>query len=299
MRILVTGATGQVGLALASRLRSLAELCLPRRQDLDLSQPHSIAERLEALKPDLIINAGAYTAVDKAEAEPDLAFTVNAEAVEALGQWASQKTVPIIHFSTDYVFDGGATDPYEESHPVRPLSVYGASKAEGERLLLETGAACLIVRTAWVYSSNGKNFLKTMVKLAGERDELSIVDDQIGSPTSTAEIARFIRKLVSEGAASLPATFERASHLVHLTGSGCTSWHGFASAIVAGMKRHGCPVKVIEVKAISSSDYPTAAKRPQFSCLSLKRLERVFAFHPQAWERELDDVLKTSLFNHP
>jgi dTDP-4-dehydrorhamnose reductase len=160
MRILVTGANGQVGLALAQALENEADLRLAARQDLDLSKPRALAERLSAIEPDLIVNAAAYTAVDKAETEREEAFTVNAAAVEALGEWAVGRNVPVIHFSTDYVFDGDAREPYVETHPLNPLSVYGKSKAEGERLLLGTGAPCLIVRTAWVYSSTGKNFLK-------------------------------------------------------------------------------------------------------------------------------------------
>ena len=167
MRILITGAAGQVGLALGRELASLAELCLTARNDLDLSKPHAIARRLDGIMPDMIINAAAYTAVDKAETEPDAAFTVNAAAVEALGEWAARRNAPIIHFSTDYVFDGQAGEPYAETHPVNPLSVYGKSKAEGERLLLRTGAPCLIVRTAWVCSEAGKNFLKNNRKARG------------------------------------------------------------------------------------------------------------------------------------
>ncbi len=167
MRILITGAAGQVGLALGRELASLAELRLAARNDLDLSKPHAIAGRLDGIMPDLIVNAAAYTAVDKAETEPDATFTVNADAVEALGEWAARRNAPIIHFSTDYVFDGHTSEPYAETHPLSPLSVYGRSKAEGERLLLGTGAPCLIVRTAWVYSSAGKNFLTTIARLRG------------------------------------------------------------------------------------------------------------------------------------
>ena len=291
MQILVTGASGQVGLALANELGRLGTLCLTNRQDLDLSKPHSIAPRLEELQPDLIINAAAYTAVDKAESEPGSAYTVNGTSVGVLGEWAARNGVPLIHFSTDYVFDGGASEPYEESHPLNPLSVYGKSKAEGERLLLQTGAHCLIVRTAWVYSTTGKNFLKTMVRLAAERDELAVVSDQIGTPTSADQIAKFIHYVIGGSRESLQARFEKSSHLVHFTASGWTSWHGFASAIVSGMQRHGLPVKATKVRAIPSGDYPTPAVRPKFSRLSLSRLERVFDYQPATWERALDEVL--------
>ena len=295
MRILIIGATGQVGLALGRELASLAELCLAARNDLDLSKPHAIAERLNGIMPDVIVNAAAYTAVDKAETERDAAFTVNAVAVEALGKWAARRNAPIIHFSTDYVFDGQAGEPYAETHPVNPLSVYGKSKAEGERLLLGTGAPCLIVRTAWVYSEAGKNFLRTIARLAVEKEELAIVSDQVGTPTSSSQIAQFIHRLVRESAASLPALFEKSSHVVHFTASGRTSWHGFASAIVAGMRRRGIAVKTSSIRAIPSSDYPTPAMRPHFSCLSAERLECVFGFRPGAWEHALDQVLDSML----
>ena len=292
MQILVTGASGQVGLALAKELRPLGDLCLTNRQDLDLSNPHSISGRLEEIKPGLIINAAAYTAVDKAESEPDIAYTVNGTAVGVLGEWAARKDVPLIHFSTDYVFDGQASEPYEESHPINPLSIYGKSKAEGERLLLDSGAPCLIVRTAWVYSATGKNFLKTMVRLAAERDELAVVSDQIGTPTSADQIAKFIRYVIGGGREALQARFEKSSHLVNFTAAGWTSWHGFASAIFAGMKRHSLPVKAAKVRAIPSSDYPTPAVRPKFSRLSLDRLASVFDYQPEPWVQALDEVLK-------
>jgi dTDP-4-dehydrorhamnose reductase len=295
MQVLVTGSSGQVGLALAKELNPLATLRLTNRQDLDLSNPRSIAERLEEFKPDLIINAAAYTAVDKAESEPDIAYTVNGTAVGVLGEWAARNNVPLIHFSTDYVFDGQATEPYEESHPVNPLSIYGKSKAEGERLLLRSGAPCLIVRTAWVYSATGKNFLKTIVRLAAERDELAVVSDQIGTPTSAGQLAKFIRFLVSEGRETLLARFEKSSHIVHVTASGWTSWHGFASAILAGIKRHGIAAKASAVRGIPSSDYPTPAVRPKFSRLSTARLEHVFGFHLEPWEQALDGVLEDLL----
>lgn len=287
MLILVTGASGQVGLALAKELRPLGNLCLTNRRDLDLSKPLTLPERLDRLKPDLIINAAAYTTVDKAESEPDIATTVNGTAVGVLGEWAAQKSVPLIHFSTDYVFDGEATEPYDENHPINPLSVYGKSKAEGERLLLCSGAPCLIIRTSWVYSAAGRNFLTTIIRLAAERDELRVVCDQIGTPTSASQIAKFVHFLITEGLDS----FEKSSHIVHFTASGWTSWHGFANAIVAGMRRYGIPAKASIIRAIPTSEYPTQAARPKFSRLSTARLERIFSYRPESWESAMDDVL--------
>ncbi len=292
MNILLTGASGQVGLAISRRLNDLGNLRLATRRDLDLAKPSSIRERLEEIGPDLIINAAAYTAVDKAKSEPEIAYAVNAAAVGALGEWAARNDVPVIHFSTDYVFDGRTSEPYDEDHSINPLSVYGKSKAEGERLLLRTGAPCLIVRTAWVYSATGKNFLKTIVRLASEKDELAIVSDQIGTPTSADQIAEFIRHVVGEDPDALPAHFKKASQLVHFTASGWTSWHGFASAIVAGMPRHGFSVKAKRIRAIPSSDYPTPAARPRFSRLSTARMERVFGLYSESWEQILNEVLE-------
>ncbi|MGC2603209.1 MAG: dTDP-4-dehydrorhamnose reductase [Rhodomicrobium sp.] len=291
MRILITGASGQLGQALAQKLAPVAELSLATRQEIDLSKPETIAEKLDWISPELIVNAAAYTAVDRAEDEAGLAFTVNAAAVGVLGDWVARKGVPLIHFSTDYVFDGKASEPYCEQQPVNPLSVYGKSKAEGERLLFESAAPCLVVRTAWVYAPAGKNFLRTIARLACEREELAVVGDQVGTPTASFQIAEFVHHIVSEGPASCAGLFEKSSRLVHFTAAGWTTWHGFATAIVAGMQRRGIAVKASKVRDIPNSDYPTRTTRPQFSRLSLKRLDQVFDFHPDSWERALDKVL--------
>jgi dTDP-4-dehydrorhamnose reductase len=291
MRILVTGSTGQAGLALGRELAQEAGLILAGRDRIDLSKPEALTGQLDSIRPDLIVNAAAYTAVDQAEKEAELAYTVNAIAPATLGEWACRYAVPLIHFSTDYVFDGRASDPYCETHPVNPLSVYGTSKAEGERLLLETGAPCLIIRTAWVYSSSGRNFLKTIARLARERDELTVVNDQEGTPTSSSQIAAFVHWLIQAGPAGCLELFEKSSRLVHFTASGWTSWHGFATAIVAGMRERGVPVKAMNIRAIPSSEYPTPAVRPKFSRLSLTKLNHVFGYCPDAWEQALTGVL--------
>jgi dTDP-4-dehydrorhamnose reductase len=251
-----------------------------------LSSPGDIPRKLYKIKPDLIVNAAAFTAVDRAESEPELAHTVNAASVAVLGDWACHENAPLIHFSTDYVFDGHASEPYSETASVNPLSVYGLSKAEGEKLLLQTAAPCLIIRTAW------RNFLKTIVNFASEREELAVVSDQTGAPTSADQLAKFVHRLVSEGRKDLAASFEKSSRLVHFTAAGWTSWHGFATAIVAGMKRYGIPVKASQVRAIPSSAYPTPAMRPKYSRLSLSRLESVFGYRVEPWDEALDEVLK-------
>jgi dTDP-4-dehydrorhamnose reductase len=298
MRILIAGAGGQVGRALAQALAETTGLYLATRNELDLANTGAIAPTLDKIAPDLIINAAAYTAVDRAEVERDLAFCINAEAVGVLGMWAAENGAPVIHFSTDYVFDGYADEPYDESQPVNPLSIYGLSKAKGESLLLESGANCIIIRTCWVYSAVGKNFLKTILRLAGEKDELAVVDDQIGTPTSATQIALFVKDILSERQGSLLDLCQRSSSLVHFSAAGWTSWHGFASAIVERAKALGAPLKASTVRAISSAEFKTAAQRPAFSRLSAARLQRVFCHQPETWqnamERELQALLNRS-----
>ncbi len=295
VRILITGAAGQVGTALARELAGLGQLVLATRNDFDLFDVQGIQPRLSSIQPDVIVNAAAYTAVDRAESESALAFAINAAAVEAMGRWAASAGTPLIHFSTDYVFDGRATEPYRETDPVNPLSVYGESKAKGERLLLESGAPCLIVRTAWVYSDTGQNFLKTMVRLADQREELTVVADQTGTPTSARQIAAFVRTLLQPGAAGLAPLFQRSAHVVHFTAEGYTTWHGFAAAILAELRRQGREPIAREVRPISTSDYPTPARRPGFSRLSLERLHHVFQYAPGDWKQEADAVVKSLL----
>jgi dTDP-4-dehydrorhamnose reductase len=295
MRIVITGSNGQVGHAVGEELvrksAGRSKLIRLTRRELDLAAPHTIAERLQALKPDIIINPAAYTAVDRAESEPGLAHAVNSEAVEVLGQYARTQNIPMIHFSTDYVFDGRANAPYPEDCPSNPLSVYGVTKAEGEKRLLETGADCLVIRTAWVYSASGQNFLTTIVRLALEQEELTIVADQFGSPTSASQIARFVSTLVVSKTSSLASLFAKAARVVHFTATGVSTWHGFASAIVASARRRGLPVKAQRIKPITAADYPTPAARPRYSQLSLERLRTVFEYEPEAWQHALEEVL--------
>jgi dTDP-4-dehydrorhamnose reductase len=295
MRVLITGAGGQVGKALAQELAETNDLYLVTRNELDLANTVGIAPALDEIAPDLIINAAAYTAVDQAEVEKDLAFAINAEAVGVLGLWAAKNGAPVIHFSTDYVFDGYASEPYDESHPVNPLSVYGLSKAKGETLLQESGARCIIMRTCWVYSAVGKNFLKTMLRLAGEKDELTVVDDQIGTPTSASQIALFVKDILSERQGSLPDLIQRSCSLVHFSADGWTSWHGFATAIVERAKTLGAPLKASKVRAISSTEFKTAAQRPAFSRLSTARLQRVFSHQPETWQNAMESELQSLL----
>jgi dTDP-4-dehydrorhamnose reductase len=299
VRILVTGVSGQVGSAIVRSFRDLGAVIPADRATLDLAKPHEIMHKLNELNPDVIVNPAAYTAVDRAEDERDLAFAVNAAGPEALARWAAARHVPLIHFSTDYVFDGSGKKPWRENDPTGPLSVYGASKLAGEVAVQSAAGPHLIIRTAWVYSANGINFVRTIARLARERKELRVVGDQIGSPTSAAYIAGALAEIFRANIADLPQAFVSAANLIHLTAGGHTSWHGFASAIVNGLRRRGVPIATERVIEIATKDYPTKAARPLNSSLDLSRLTQVFKITPQPWyvllEEELDRLERRPL----
>ena len=291
MRILVTGANGQVGSALLSSLGALGSVVPVTRADLDLSFAASIEPTLNRLNPDLLINPAAYTAVDRAEDEPDLAHLINAEAPGIMARWAAARGVPFVHFSTDYVFDGSGERPWCERDSARPLSVYGASKFAGEEFVRAANGPHLIVRTSWVYAAEGRNFLRTIARLAAERDELRIVSDQIGAPTSARTIADSIAQMLAAGYSDLARSFDGADRLVHLAAAGETSWHGFATAIVDGLRTRGARLKVRAIVPIATRDYPTKARRPGNSRLSLERLQRSFGIDTPDWNEALDAEL--------
>ena len=291
MRILVTGVSGQVGAALITRLHN-EDVIAASRSVIDLAQPNTIGSVLEQLNPAIVINAAAYTAVDQAEAERELARVVNSVAPSVIAQWASANAVPLIHFSTDYVFDGRSQTPWREDDARRPLSVYGCTKLDGEDAVRAAGGTSLIVRTSWVYAATGKNFLRTIARLARERKQLRIVADQIGAPTSAALIADCVRKMLNGDLESFRDRCAVSNGVVHLTASGETSWYGFARAIVDGLRKRGVNLAVDEVVPIKTEDYPTPAKRPLNSRLDLTRLCQVFKTTPARWldalEPELD-----------
>ena len=286
MRILLTGVSGQVGGALLSRL-GRATIIAADRATLDLAHPRALAAALDRLRPEIIINPAAYTDVDKAETEPELAMRVNAEAPGAIARWAAAQAVPIIHFSSDYVFDGSGTKPWREADPPHPLSAYGASKLAGEQAIRAAGGAFLIVRTSWVYAAQGVNFLRSIVRLAQERSELRVVADQIGAPSSAALIADAVAGMLAAEPADLRRRFAQAEGFVHLAASGETSRHGFACAIVAGLKERRVRLAVEAVTPIGSDDYPAPARRPRNSRLDLGRLVAAFGITPPAWEQAL------------
>jgi dTDP-4-dehydrorhamnose reductase len=290
MRILVTGVSGQVGGALNARLQPFGTVLAADRAMLDLSRPDAIAAVLDRLAPAIIVNAAAYTEVDKAEDEPALAMVVNAAAPGAIARWAAPRAVPLIHFSTDYVFDGGGDRPWREDDAPQPLSAYGASKRAGENEIGAAGGCHLILRTSWVYGPHGKNFPRAIAELARERKELRIVADQIGAPTSAALLADAVAGIIADGLADLRGRCAQAG-LVHLAASGETSRHAFAEAIVDGLRARGCALAVERLIPIRSDEYPTRAKRPLNSRLDLGRWRRVFKQTPPSWRAALAPVL--------
>jgi dTDP-4-dehydrorhamnose reductase len=279
MRILITGKNGQVGTELARRYESQDDVVLTGRDECDLGSEASIRDVVRRVKPTVIINAGAYTAVDQAEKERSLCFAINATAPRVLAEEAVRLDALLIHYSTDYVFDGTKSGPYVETDPIHPLSVYGESKAAGEAAVAETGCKYLILRTSWVYGAHGKNFLRTMLRLGADRPELRVVDDQIGAPTSAAAIADATVRLVD----SAPD----ASGIYHMTAAGSTSWYGFACAILSAAMGPTGP----RMQPISGSEYPTPARRPANSVLANDKFARAFAFRLPSWQQQLDDVL--------
>ncbi|HEY4637553.1 MAG TPA: dTDP-4-dehydrorhamnose reductase [Burkholderiales bacterium] len=274
MRILLTGRNGQVGWELQKALAPLGELTALGRAELDLRDAGRIREAVRASNADVIVNAAAYTAVDKAESEREAAFAVNAAAPGVLAEEAKRSGALLVHYSTDYVFDGEKPAPYVEEDEPNPINAYGASKLAGERAIAASGCRYLILRTSWVYGPRGANFYLTMLRLARERPELRVVDDQVGAPTSSLAIARATAQLLRPG----------AHGLYHLSAAGRTSWCGFARAILA---RAGIATPVV---AIRTEDYPAPAKRPRNSRLDCSRLRADFGVALAPWEEQLSEV---------
>jgi dTDP-4-dehydrorhamnose reductase len=285
LKILISGKTGQVAIELQKHLAGLGQLIVLGRDELDLSKPEQIRAQVRAHQPDLIINAAAHTAVDLAESEPELAFAINGVAPGVFAEEAAALGIPLIHYSTDYVFDGNKPAPYTEDDTPNPLGVYGKSKLAGERAIAATGAEHLILRTSWVYSTHGKNFLLTMQRLLQERPELRVVADQIGAPTWAGTIARSTRLLIERWQAAEAGAWG----VYHLTAQGETSWFGFTQAIAEHLSAQGKPCATLE--PIPASAYPTPAARPQNSRLDCSRLEREWQVAQPAWQNALRECL--------
>ncbi len=285
---LILGGNGQVGREL-QRSFADADLIPCDRRQADLANPDQLRDLLRRSKPQIVLNAAAYTAVDRAESDCHAAIAINADAPRVLAEEARKLGALFIHYSTDYVFDGSKDAPWLETDAPNPLNVYGASKLAGEQGVLETGGRHLIFRTSWVYGPHGNNFLTTMLRLAGERDRLNVVNDQTGAPTTSIVIADATRIIVDSIWAGAAGSESEWSGVYHMSCSGSTTWYGFAREIFA---RAGSLItRVPEVRSITSKDYPTAAKRPRNSVLSNEKLTAHFGVRPPAWEDALDAVI--------
>ncbi len=291
MRILLIGKGGQVGFELRRALAPLGEVVAVDYPDCDLADPASIRRTVEEARPGVVVNAAAYTAVDKAESETERARAINAVAPGVVGEAARRLGARVVHYSTDYVFDGTKTGAYEEGDPTSPVSVYGATKRDGEEALAASGAEYLTFRTSWVFGAVGQNFVKTILRLAAERESLDVVSDQVGAPTSASLLAdvtaQVLGRLVARPAGEVPPG------LYHLVAAGETSWHGFARAIVRGALARGRALRLSPeaIRPIATAAYPLPAKRPANSRLDTTRLGRTFGLVLPTWESGLDHVL--------
>ncbi len=287
MRILVTGSKGQLALSLAAQARHLngVELLRLGRPVLDLEDPASVSAAIAAAAPDLIVNAAAYTAVDGAEADKARAFAVNRDGAMAVAMAAAALNAPLIHLSTDYVFDGTKPAPYVETDKTAPLNVYGHSKREGEQAVLAAHPAALVLRTSWVFSPYGANFVRTMLRLGAERDSLRIVSDQAGNPTSALDLAAAILNIAPQAMAA-PGD----GGIFHLTNAGSTSWFELAEAVFAESARHGGPVPALE--PITTAEYPTPARRPLNSRLETQAFARRFGLTLRPWQDAVQETVR-------
>lgn len=288
MKILLTGAAGQLGRELKRSLACLGELVACDRGQLDLANPDALRASVRAMTPAVIVNAAAYTAVDKAETESAMADAINAGAPAILAEEARRSGALLIHYSTDYVFDGRKPSPYTETDAAAPLSAYGRSKLAGERAIAASGARHLIFRTSWVYGLHGANFMKTMLRLGKEREELAVVGDQTGAPTWSRHLA--------DVTALILARRETPDGLYHLAAAGETSWHGYAEAIFAEAQRAGLLDKSPVVRRITSADYPLPAPRPANSRLDCAKFRRDVEFALPDWRIGLADCLADARF---
>jgi dTDP-4-dehydrorhamnose reductase len=299
-KILLTGVNGQVGHALKTKLAeyeglSQFEIVALSREQLDLTKAHDIKRIVRDIKPSLIINPAAYTAVDKAESEPELAYAINATAAQILAEEAARLNAALIHFSTDYVYDGTKPSAYLEADETNPVSVYGKSKLAGEAAIRAVALPHLILRTSWVYGAYGKNFLKTILRLGAERDSLRIVGDQFGAPTSSESIAESVVQLVQ----SWQPQQQNQTGIYHLTNVGETSWHGFSCEIVNEYNRLSADknwpalkVHVGNIAAITTAEYPTPAARPENSRLDNTKLKNTFNIALPSWQAGLQQVMQ-------
>jgi dTDP-4-dehydrorhamnose reductase len=300
IRVLVTGARGQVGADLARELEGRAQVVAHDRTSLDLAKPGDIVARVREFAPHVIVNAAGYTAVDRAESDVEAARAVNAAAPGVLAEEAKRLGAFLVHYSTDYVFDGSKPSPYVETDPTAPLNAYGRTKLEGERAVAASGCDHAILRTSWVYAPHGKNFMLTMLRLAATQSEIRVVDDQRGSPTSSRQLARATLDLLAHGEGSRPLTVSdvarvrEACGLYHASAAEETTWFGFAREIFgAWSQRAGSAFRPPRLIAIPTRDYPTPARRPANSVLSSAKLEKVFGVRIGSWRDGLEEAIST------
>ncbi|PSB48851.1 dTDP-4-dehydrorhamnose reductase, partial [filamentous cyanobacterium Phorm 6] len=285
MKILLAGGSGQLAQELHPILLSVGEVIAVDRTRLDLSQPESIRQAMADIQPDLVVNSGAYTAVDKAESDAELAHAVNGIAPGIFAEECEKLGASLIHFSTDYVFDGSKSSAYLETDSTNPLGIYGKSKLAGEEAIRQAGNRHIIIRTAWVYGNYGKgNFVKTMLRLGKEREEIRVVADQIGSPTWTGDLAAATAHII-------PGIGLKDFGTYHYTNSGVCSWYDFAIAIFEEAEKLGFPLKAQRVIPITTAEYPTPAKRPAFSVLSTTKISALLGAHPPHWRQGLRQML--------
>jgi dTDP-4-dehydrorhamnose reductase len=295
MKILLTGKNGQLGFELQRALAPLGDVVAVGTAECNLADEEALRRLIQTVQPDIIVNPAAYTAVDRAESDEDMAFAVNAKAPGVIGEEAAKLGASVIHFSTDYVFDGEKTGPYTESDATNPQSTYGRSKLQGEQALSEATARSLVLRTSWVVGAHGNNFAKTMLRLASEREELKVVADQFGVPTSAALLAdvtaHLVRRMGSEG----PTAFPFGTY--HLAAGGETSWHAYAQFVIGEAQKAGKPLKATpdRVLPIPAASYPTPAKRPQNSRLDTQRFQAAFSLVLPDWRQGVGHILQTIL----
>jgi dTDP-4-dehydrorhamnose reductase len=292
LTILLFGCNGQVGSELQKTLPSLGNLIAVDRQHRqfcgDFTKPEAIAETIRQIKPDVIVNAAAYTAVDKAESEPELASLVNAQTPGILAKEAEKNGAWLVHYSTDYVFDGSGMQPWRESDTPNPLNVYGASKLQGERNIIANCSKHIILRTSWVFAAQGNNFAKTMLRLAQERDTLSVVDDQIGAPTSAKLLAELTAHIIPQLMQD-----ESLAGLYHAAAAGETSWYGYARLVIDCARKYGSSIKVKDenIRPVSSDQFPTPAKRPANSRLDTRKFREAFGLELPYWQAGVEEML--------
>lgn len=304
MNIFITGSSGQVGFELQRQFAIFGSVLAPTRQELDLTNAQAVDEYLAINKPALILNAAAYTAVDKAESEPAQAKRLNTELPAQLAEYAAKHTIPLVHYSTDYVYPGDGETPWQEDSSTAPHSVYGQTKLQGDLAVTHSGCQHLIFRTSWVYAARGNNFMKTMLRLGRERETLSIVNDQIGAPTPARLIAQvtalaFTTHDSPNTTHHSPLTIHIPSGIYHLAPRGETSWHGFACEIFEQAREAGeaLAIKPQDAAGIPTAEYPTPAQRPLNSRMHLSKLEAALGFTLPSWQNQLSLTLKEYLEN--